>query len=196
MAAPTPTEREQICKDYLANLPIIEICNKYNVSRKTVYRVLEAGSVQRKTKGYNASILDISRKFHTKHVSPPKRIAIATRFMNGENKTQIARKENVAISTVAKILNSEEMKAMFEEGRSRVAQMIPKAADVADFHLDQQDKDVAMQILKGTGALGGDDKNHPSNGGVTLNFALFDPQRADELIKRLSSSEVKKEDGG
>jgi len=84
------------------------------------------------------------------------KVAIQAKSLVGVSNAQIARDLSMSDNTVRKVLNSEELASMREVGRSRVAGMIPRSLDVYQYRLDRNDKDVATQVLKGTGVLAPD----------------------------------------
>lgn len=119
--------------------------------------------------------------------------AITTKRLEGKSAKAIAREVGVCPSTVYKILDSAEIDSRVRQSQSRVAEMLPKALDNLEYHLDQKDKQVSLEIVRGTGALKltkeGENGN-TNSGGVTINLALLNPIAAGQLLASLEGNKL------
>lgn len=67
---------------------------------------------------------------------------------------EIAEEFNLAVSTTGNLLKEAERRSLITVARDKVLTLVPKAIAVVDAHLEEGDKDVALETLKGVGLLG------------------------------------------
>lgn len=75
------------------------------------------------------------------------------RRLIGEKVAAIAADFHLSPNTASKILKDAERRNMITVARDKVLQLVPKALAVVDYHLEEGDKDVGLEVLKGTGLL-------------------------------------------
>ena len=73
--------------------------------------------------------------------------------IEGKSDRQIGREEHIKRDTVKRILSQSEVRERLLQYRQEIFSRIPKALEVYDYHLEQNNERVATKILEGTQAL-------------------------------------------
>ena len=90
-------------------------------------------------------------------IAETKQHEIALRRANGESKTSIAKSLGMSRKTINRVLSQGEYQSIVQLGRSRLAELVPRAGDVLKYFLNTKRKgrlpdkaaDVALAILTG-----------------------------------------------
>lgn len=77
---------------------------------------------------------------------------------------EIAKEFGLATATTGALLKEAERRSLITVARDKVLTLVPKAIAVVDTHLEEGDKDVGLEVLKGVGLLG------RNNGGINVNL--------------------------
>jgi len=115
---------------------------------------------------------------------------VVAKYLEGFSYRDIARDCRISPQTVSNILRKSNITRIMEVSKSRIAGLIPKAVDVAEIHLNNNDKEVAMKILDKSGALNVDPTSQSGGqfGGVTINLGFLDAGRAKIVLASQSTS--------
>ncbi len=73
--------------------------------------------------------------------------------IEGKPDRQIGREEHIKRDTVKRILSQSEVRERLLQYRQEIFSRIPKALEVYDYHLEQNNERVATKILEGTQAI-------------------------------------------
>ena len=78
---------------------------------------------------------------------------VVAKKIEGKSDRQIGREEHIKRDTVKRILSQSEVRERLLQYRQEIFSRIPKALEVYDYHLEQNNERVATKILEGTQAL-------------------------------------------
>ena len=110
---------------------------------------------------------------------PAVKAAVINRAAAGFSKTRIARELGLSRPTVNVILNETEIAEVIQQGKSDAVRMVPKAINVFNHALENNNARVATSVLTGVGVL-----KSEANGGsarVTLNIVMDARPRPVEI---------------
>lgn len=123
----------------------------------------------------------------------PKKIAqVLAGRMDKKPASEIASETGLAVRAVKRILKDGEIDQAVRNSKGRVAGLMDKALDVAEFHLELNDKGVAMQLIQGSGVLrltDGADEGNQQRGGIVFNMGLFDAAGTRQLLASLTGNQ-------
>jgi hypothetical protein len=117
----------------------------------------------------------------SKHSTKPAvvKAAVIIRAAAGRSKKRIAKDLGLSRNTVSSILNEAEVSTVIEQGKSDVLRMVPKATEVFNHALDQNNTRVATSVLTVVGVLKADSDRE--TGRITLNITLDPRPRPVEI---------------
>ena len=172
-----------------SGLSLREVGKEFSVSAPSVRAILIKAGVPITGSTYFKESGMPKRPWHPTNTKAVAKV-LAKR-MEGMPTKEIAKSTDMTVGAVRKIISEGEIDQCVRDSKGRVAGMLEKALDVAEFHLELNDKAVAMQIIQGSGVLrltDGSDEGGQQRGGVTFNMALFDSAGARKLLASLAGN--------
>ena len=142
-----------------------------------------------------STIVAILRKHEVIRSRPKRALApniqhkiVRAHVQQGMTRGQIATELGIARETVSRTLDSAGIEKFVQQGKERLVQAIPQAAEVVVASVvNERDVENAKWLLEKTGVtIRGNEQENRNSGGITFNVALFDPSRAGELLARIA----------
>src|SRR3990167_9989414 len=131
-----------------SGLSLREVGKEFSVSAPSVRAILIKAGVPITGSTYFKESGMPKRPWHPTNTKAVAKV-LAKR-MEGMPTKEIAKSTDMTVCAVRKIISEGEIDQCVRDSKGRVAGMLEKALDVAEFHLELNDKAVAMQIIQGS----------------------------------------------
>lgn len=179
----TPQQESELIRRFGMGQPITDLAPMFNLSRQGVYNLLARNNVPYKKKP------DGTLTGPTSFLPIPTKSRIVNDRLMGKTVRAIAQEQKIHRHTVDTVLHEAGVPEMVEQGKVRMANLIPKAIEVVEEHLDAQSLEAAQFTLKGTGVVKQNESGPDATpqGSITVNMALFDPSTVGDILKKLAA---------
>ena len=173
-----------------SKLSMRELAREFNISSPTAKRILQDAGVE--IMGLRPNIGEAKKGtngFVPRAAQNPSIVAqVIAKRTSKQSVRSIAQEVGISVPTVNKILDQSEIDLHIRQGKTRIVKMLPTALDNLEAYLEDGDKQVSLELVRGTGVMkltkDGDDGNQNS-GGVTINLALLGQTGARQLLASL-----------
>ena len=122
-------------------------------------------------------------------------LAIVSKKMQGKSNISIAKELKKGLSTIKRMWAKITKEAWFQEQGETLISMIPQAIQVYKYHLDQKDKGVAQDILRGLGFLVPRERREHLIREDKFSFSDEEREKIKEIAESIVLEETKEEGG-